>query len=61
MKILLLAFTLAFCQAFINQDYGKIIEELSARVAESQVAKLLYYSVVLAFIWLIIDLYVTIG
>ena len=38
--ILLLTIMFAFSQAFINQDYEKIIEELSARVAESQVSLL---------------------
>ena len=41
MKIVLLLFTLvAFCQAFNNNDYQKIIEELSTRIAESQVSSL---------------------
>ena len=39
MKIILLLTMFAFSQA-INQDYEKIIEELSARVAESQVSLL---------------------
>ena len=37
MKTVLLLFTLlAFCQAFSNQDYQAIIEELSTRITESQ-------------------------
>lgn len=38
MKIsLLLTFTFALCEAFINQNYEGIVKELSIRVAESQV------------------------
>ena len=48
MKVFLLTVTFAICQAVINQDYDKIIRELSARLTESQVSPL---SKMLCYLW----------